>query len=57
MIRTLLRRDTLLRRNSLLFNCSKVSISSNVDPDQKLRDNVRYLTVLIILLSLILIIL
>ena len=36
MLRTLIRRD-VISRHSL-----KVSLSSKADPDQKLRDNVRY---------------
>jgi len=43
MLRTLLRRD-VINRHSL-----KVSLSSKADPDQKLRDNVRYHLLLLLL--------
>lgn len=41
MLRNILKRDVILRRNTLLYS-NKVHLSSKADPDQKLRDNVRY---------------
>jgi|LauGreSBDMM110SN_4_FD.fasta_scaffold433327_1 hypothetical protein len=42
MLRNIIRRDVVLKRNTLLCNVNKVNLSSKADPDQKLRDNVRY---------------
>ena len=42
MLRTLLRRDVIKRHSH------RVSLSNKADPDQKLRDNVRYHTTIAI---------